>query len=99
MKITWPQVGALCVVLIPVTLLIGIGKEADELMQWLSIMVPAIFSGAAFSAAKEAKVNAEAAKHNTNGRMTQLIEAIREKGGNVPAGYEDVDPDSGEFNG
>lgn len=84
MKITWPQVGALALVIFPVTLLIGLGREVNDLMQWLGIMVPTLFAGAAYNEARTAK-------HNTNGRMTDLIKAIRATGGQVPAGYEDVD--------
>lgn len=88
MKVTWQQVGVLALIVFPVTLLIGLGKEADSLMQWLSIMVPSVLAGAAYSEAQKAR-------QNTNGRMSELIRIIREMGatvkalgGKLPEGFE-----------
>lgn len=70
--------------IICVTILLALGKDPTILMTLITASViptiPAMFSAK----------NSARAVHNTNGRMTELIQTIQQMGGTVPPGYEDV---------
>ena len=71
-----------------VTTLAVMGRPIESLVQFfVTAALPTAI--AMYGASKASK-----AEHNTNGRMSQLIELLREKDVDVPAGYEDVDPDA-----
>ncbi|MFD4990766.1 hypothetical protein ACFWH7_19565 [Cellulosimicrobium cellulans] len=85
--------GIVALLIASVTLLIALGRDADALVGYLSsTIVPAVVALWAGNTASKARQAAERAEHNTNGRMTELIEKL-------PPGtvdqekYADVMPD------
>lgn len=87
-----------CTVVICVTIVVALGKEPSALIAFLgSTIVPAAVALWAGNSADKAAKNAEQAVHNTNGRMTELIQHITALGGTVdPEKYSDVIPPNPE---
>lgn len=82
-----------------VTVLAALGRSADGLVGFLgAVIIPSMIAlvsankaDKAETKATEAAASAEQTVHQTNGRMTELIRGIREAGGTVPEGYENLD--------
>lgn len=92
------------IIIIAVAIITALGKDAAALTGFLgTIIVPslvALFAGDQAKKSRKAAESAEAAStqaaeastqavHNTNGRMTELIQIIQSQGGQVPPGYEE----------
>lgn len=71
-----------------VGLLLALGRDAEQLIDMIGLWIlPTAIS--LFTAKAALK-----AEHNTNGRMTQLIEALHSREIEIPEGYEEWDESS-----
>lgn len=95
----------LTVLVICVTVLIALGRDANQLVGVITAgilpAVVALFGVNEASKSKEqaqkAAESAEQTVHQTNGRMTELIQTIQAGGLPVPPGYDDVVNASAEY--
>jgi hypothetical protein len=78
----------LVVMIASITFLAALGKDIESIIQFFA--TAGIPSAIAFYGARKA----EKAEHNTNGRLSQVISLLQDKGVDIPEGYEDVRPDA-----
>lgn len=78
-------------VLAMVTVLVAMGKDPSQIVTFLgTILVPSVIGLFTAHKADTAQDAAKKAERNTNGRMTELIALLTERGIPVPDGYDDV---------
>lgn len=83
------------VMIVAVTLLIAMGKDASILIAFLmAAIVPTIAVNRIGKGVEEARDNSEQTLHNTNGRMTELIDVNRDLITHLESAGVNIDPET-----
>lgn len=85
--------GIVIVVVVAIAVLSGLNRDPSQLIAFLADnLIPTIVALASAYIAAQARDYAKKTEHNTNGRLGELVQLLKENGVN-PVGYEDVTSD------